>query len=492
MGFFDKFRKTQKEAKADAAQAAAIAALAKETKLFSRAMGMYWNGTWQLSDTDFAVEKDDGFYDEILKDGMLAGLLHTRLLINSTAWEVVPDDEPDDTPDRREINKNGAELVTRIIENIPRWKRFLSITLESRIKGVTFQEIVWTLKNGRTEVDYINTKAKYFFTFDRRHQDEPPASSYRFDNSVVAWIYKGDEGYMTNGEYDLSTFNDKFFIAVDNETLDNPWGRGIGHTIYWTWYFKKTVTKFWMKFMEKFSNPWLVGSTEGAVQQSHLLNILKAAANSPVIALPPDCDVKFEKVDGQAYQTFQNFIEYCDKVMAIAILGQDLTSQSPGAGGSGSYALAKVHSEVRDDIRESDLDYLNDVINYGTQYSPGLIEMILKLNYTSGVVPRVKFRLYWETETDKLQQGQLISMMIQSGMKFSPQKVAEELELEGLLAEDDEEALEAPGMGGMGDMFGGDMGEEGGFSALQPARFRRQDDTGKVLQEFDWKRSFTK
>ncbi len=68
-------------------------------------------------------------------------------------------------------------------------------------------------------------------------------------------------------------------------------------------------------------------------------------------------------MDGITFQArsevYLELLRYIDSQVAIAVLGQTLTSQ-PGE--SGSYSLGQVHNEVRKDIEQSDAERLAEVL----------------------------------------------------------------------------------------------------------------------------------
>ncbi|MFN3267289.1 MAG: DUF935 family protein [Deinococcales bacterium] len=77
---------------------------------------------------------------------------------------------------------------------------------------------------------------------------------------------------------------------------------------------------------------------------------LKEMGANRSIALPPGFDVKLLEATANTWGTFKAQIDMADSGMAIAILGQNLTSKVK----EGSLAAANIHQEVRTDIIISD------------------------------------------------------------------------------------------------------------------------------------------
>jgi phage gp29-like protein len=95
---------------------------------------------------------------------------------------------------------------------------------------------------------------------------------------------------------------------------------------------------------------------------------------------------------GDKSEVFQSLIDYCNKEISKAIVGQTLTSET---GDHGSYALAKVHKDVFLYIVKSDAKWLEHKLNIT------LIRWILELNSIEGDA-KIRFTFKEDIELDKV------------------------------------------------------------------------------------------
>lgn len=153
----------------------------------------------------------------------------------------------------------------------------------------------------------------------------------------------GSEGVVVDQEF-------KFFLTRCKATYRNPYGEALLSRLYWAWYFRSNGWKFWGKFLERFGQPLLVGSS---TEPQKMVNALLMAHNNAVIGIGREDKVEAVGTpSGNSGQTFEVFEAAVVRRIQKVILGQTLTS---GTDGAGSRALGQVHESVRIDKRDSDI-----------------------------------------------------------------------------------------------------------------------------------------
>ena len=185
----------------------------------------------------------------------------------------------------------------------------------------------------------------------------------------------------------------KFLLARYNATYANPYGERVLSRCFWPVKFKQGGMRFWMRFLEKFGSPYLVGRHPrgaGDKEIDDLAQSLEAAIQDAVIVVPDDSRVEIlepgaKSSSGKLYSELK---AVCDDDIAICILGQNLTTSVH----SGSLAAAQVHERVRREIKDGDRDIVVAVM---TQ----LIDWTCEINFGPG--PRPIFKLYEEEEVDQ-------------------------------------------------------------------------------------------
>lgn len=165
----------------------------------------------------------------------------------------------------------------------------------------------------------------------------------------------------------------KFLLTRRNPTYRNPYGEALLSRCYWPWFFRHNGWRFWMRFLERFAEPLLLGQVfdpagfVAALQGMGLEAVVGVGKEESISAVTPGAGGEFEKVEMALGRRIQKLI-----------LGQTLTSE---VGDKGSYAAAQVHNEVRQDKRNADLRLVSGALHR-------LVEALWSLNALPGQPPR--------------------------------------------------------------------------------------------------------
>ncbi len=147
----------------------------------------------------------------------------------------------------------------------------------------------------------------------------------------------------------------KAIYLLSRAKFNSPLGRPLYHTLFWLRKFKAASLEFWVEFLEKFGTPWVIGKTSGDknILAEELYNML--GGDVAVIEEDDSIDLKTPTNKGG----FSEIVEYLDNQIYQAILGGNLTANIK----SGSYAAAKTHKELSEDLSLSDANLLKEAIN---------------------------------------------------------------------------------------------------------------------------------
>lgn len=142
----------------------------------------------------------------------------------------------------------------------------------------------------------------------------------------------------------------KFFLTRVEPTYTQPKGEALLARLYWPWFFRFNGWQFWGQFLERFGQPLIVGKSSDtkkmalALASVHQDAAIAVGTNDSVEAInPATAGEAFEKLEQCVVRRYQRLI-----------LGQTLTSDT-GAKGAGSFALGKVHAEVKEGLRQADI-----------------------------------------------------------------------------------------------------------------------------------------
>lgn len=164
----------------------------------------------------------------------------------------------------------------------------------------------------------------------------------------------------------------KFLLARRNPTYRTPYGEALLSRVYWPWFFRYNGWRFWMRFLERFADPLLLGQVGdpaafvAAMQGLGLSAVVGVGVEESIEAVTPGAAGEFEKIEMALGRRIQKLI-----------LGQTLTSE---IGDKGSYAAAQVHNEVRDDKRRADIRMVSSTVQR-------MVDALHRLNGFAGAPP---------------------------------------------------------------------------------------------------------
>ena len=302
-------------------------------------------------------------YRELLSDPIVAGHVRRRkAAVTTMDWRLDDTDVPPQVADT--INQVFADMdLYRLIGQI----------LDAALFGYQPLEIIWQ-KGTQWLPSEIVAKPQEWFHFN-------DAGQLCFDAS-------GSLAAEPVPDY-------KFLLARHNASYINPYGMGDLACVYWPTIFKRGGLKFWAEFAEKFGAPWIIGkeprsNTPG--DTAKLLDALEQLIGNAVASIPNDSSVEIKEAAGKqgSADVYDRFIRYCRSEIAIALLGQDQTTEKDT-----NHASAAAGLEVTGDIRDNDCRIVEGCLNE-------LIDWICTFNFGSEIV-RPKFILYEASEGDKAQ-----------------------------------------------------------------------------------------
>ncbi|MCR1838716.1 DUF935 domain-containing protein, partial [Pasteurella caecimuris] len=205
----------------------------------------------------------------------------------------------------------------------------------------------------------------------------------------------------------------KFLLATQQADYMNPYGRADLAMCFWAATFKKGGFKFWLEFMEKYGSPWLVGKHPRQAQTheiDELLDSMEAMLGTAVAAIPDDSSISMleSASKGASSQVFDDFLRYCKSEIAIALLGQNQTTEAEANRASATAGL-----EVTRDIRDDDASLVEGVFNQ-------LLTWICELNFNVETLPT--FELFEQESIDKL-QAERDKILTEMGVNFTEQYI---------------------------------------------------------------------
>ena len=141
----------------------------------------------------------------------------------------------------------------------------------------------------------------------------------------------------------------------------------------------------WGRYSEIHGTPIRVGKARPSSQEGDdkkFLQDLRDLGSDTAIVLRDGDSLELVEATANSWQTFDKMKDSADKAMAIAMLGQNLTTDVQ----SGSLAAAKVHDEVRQDLIEADAK------SFIEMFASQILPWWLRYNFGANAkAPTVKF-----------------------------------------------------------------------------------------------------
>lgn len=305
----------------------------------------------RLPDPDEVLRRA-GLYRHDLKrleyDDEISGALETRReAAITTQWRL--DADADGTP------TEAASFVEAELRRVfdPMMRGFW----QAVPYGYSVSEAIYAQREGRIGIGRVSIKPMQWF--------EP----LRDGRLVLA---RPGEGQRVALDTQV-----KFCMLTRNATFENPYGEALLSRLYWPWYFRHAGWKAWMQFVDRFGDPFVVGKSAtprelvSALLGMGVKNVIGVGSEDEIDVMMQNGDATFDRLDQRLTERIQK-----------TILGQTLTSGN--GGGAGSYALGKVHEQVRQDKRLSDVRLLQQ----GGQW---LVDALWQLNAFPGQPPKFIF-----------------------------------------------------------------------------------------------------
>lgn len=275
--------------------------------------------------------------------------------------------------DRGQASSRAAKAVQAMLDALP-LSTIIEQMQECTLYGYQPMEVMWGQAGGLFVPVDVLAKPPEWFCFD--------ASNLLRFKSRAQPLY---------GE----TLPDKKYLLPRNSpTYQNPYGFADLSMCYWPLLFKKGGLKFWLAFTEKFGSAFMTGKlprSATATERADLLDSLDALIQNGVAVIPDDGSIEPVEAQGKAASAdlYAQLVAHCSSEIAIALLGQNQTTQA-----SANKASATAGLEVTKDLRDADARIIAAAINQ-------LIEWVCEVNF-GGVTPPV-FSFWDQKEQDELQ-----------------------------------------------------------------------------------------
>lgn len=330
-------------------------------------------------------------YDRMQNDAQVKACLNIKKLsVLSRGWQVHPaSDKPDDI--------RAADFVRWCLEDMRGSViDVLYSALDALAKGFSVAEINWKVipsgaYAGMIGLDSIKSKDPSGFIFDT---DE----------------FLNIKSVRQIGSREVCLPPEKLLIYVHSPHYELPYGVSDLKAAYRHWWSKDIILRFYNVYLEKYGSPTVLGVyTRGTPksQQSELLRVLDRIQQETALVLPDDIKVELLEASRGGESGYLQAVEYHDRQIAKAILGQTLTTDEGMR--YGSFALAKVHL----DVLRMTLEHIKRSLEESVMREQ-LIRRLVSYNFEDVGVPT--FSLGTIRERDLSLLADVISKLVSGGV----------------------------------------------------------------------------
>ncbi|MFP5420967.1 MAG: DUF935 family protein [Gammaproteobacteria bacterium] len=204
---------------------------------------------------------------------------------------------------------------------------------------------------------------------------------------------------------------DRFAVARQDATYDNPYGFPDLSMCFWPVVFMKGGLKFWVQFTEKYGSPWVIGKhPRGATsaETDLLLDGLETLVQDAVAAIPNDSSVDIIEAAGKAgsAEVYRELLVYCRSEINVGLLGQNQSTEA-----NSNRASATAGLEVTKDIRDGDKGIVTTTFN-------AIIRQVVSRNFGESVAAPV-YDIWEQEEIDKT-LAERDKDLTEAGVTFTP------------------------------------------------------------------------
>lgn len=149
----------------------------------------------------------------------------------------------------------------------------------------------------------------------------------------------------------------KFIVHAPHAVSGHPSRGGLLRVSALSFLGKNLALKDWLIFAEVFGMPVRVArydSSATAEEKQEMLRMLESLGSNAAGIFSRAVELQFvEAGQGKAPPPYEHLVDFLNREMSKAWLGQTLTTETPGLGGS--FGATRIHEEVRKDLRADDL-----------------------------------------------------------------------------------------------------------------------------------------
>lgn len=314
-----------------------------------------------------------------------------RRAVSSLPWNLFA------PPSATAQEEKATDLLTELVNEIPQLDTLLYDLTDAIGKGFACVEMVWGKPDGK---HWLPTKIEL-----------RPQTWFQLHHAT----FEQEIRLKDRNHKDGQQLRPMMWVTHKHKAKSGTLERSaLFRVLVWPHMFKNYAIGDWAEWLEIYGVPLRMGTYHSTATDKEKRQLMRAVTNIGHNA----AGIKSEGMGIDFYdaatgdpKAFEHMVYWAEKAQSKAILGGTLTSQADNAGST--HALAKVHDDVRIDIRDSDARQLAQTL---TEQLIRPIAILNGLTSDASRAPRWRFDVS-ETE-DITVFAEALPSLVSLGMKI--------------------------------------------------------------------------
>lgn len=292
----------------------------------------------------------------------------------------------------------AAERVERYLAALP-FKTVCRDLLDAILMGFSVGEIMWAVEADGIRPAAIVPRAQTRFKFD---------VDYKLRLLTTTDTLRG-----------IEMPDRKFIVHRHGGKDNNPYGLGLGSSLFWPVLFKRQGVSFWLTFLDKFGSPTPLGkypSNATKKEKDTLLSAAKSLRQESATIIPDGMALELLETGSSANTGYSDLVRYMDEEIVVTVLGEVVSTTAAGSGGLGSGEGASA-DDVREERARADSEALCDTLQQT------LVRWIVDANEPGAGYPTLAHN--FEDEEDSGEKADRDKTLVDAGFEPTPAYVTE-------------------------------------------------------------------
>ena len=320
-----------------------------------------WNPWMAMAIFDDMSDKDSTLFSclERRKDGVLSLSRHVAPASDSAQDERIAEF----VEETLENYFGGISSTFDEVSHESPFEAFLSEALDAVGDGVTVGEIIFAEAKDRVYISEVKFKPQHLFAFGETGLAAYSTALNLYPHTGQLKLRQGVI-FGDSSPFGTALPENKFFVFSYRPRFGNRWGSPLKRKVFWQTWIKRAAARGWLRYIDKGSGTVVARYNDGAAkeEQQNAVDAAMAIQEENAVAIPKKFIMEVHEMVRSIGSSHKELVDdYCNAEISKAILGQSLTGQ--GAGGGGSQARDKVAESIESKKIETDAKALMTVVN---------------------------------------------------------------------------------------------------------------------------------